>query len=291
MDPMDSRRITLATKPGASLAVNTYTPDNPTSLPLPLSKTLIVFLNGLAAPQTSWKPTLTILLQHHKPSLPALLTYDRYGQGASDPDPTDPPDTPYGHDADTVISDLHQLLSQACRDTLRLPPPGTNDSATTHLIFICNSIGCPLARLYAAAHPGTVPAFLFLDSMMANSDFVSVFPDPDAADFDPTTLPRDVSVRDLRHAREQYGARFHPTVPNGEGLDRRDLPRRLPFADGPVLPPGPDGRPPLVRVVGHDFERFARDGLEVWGSTSWMRAMSEVLGTDGDRDPWLYRWL
>ena len=267
---MDPQRITLVTKPGASLAVNTYTPEDPASLPPPLSNTLIVFLNGLAAPQLSWEPTLTILLQHHKPSLPALLTYDRYGQGASDPDPTDPPDTPYGHDADTVLSDLHQLLSQVCRDTLHLPPPGSG-SAATHLVLVCSSIGCALARLYAAAHPGAVSACLFLDSMMAGtSDPASVFPDPDAPGFDPRTLPRDVSVRDLRHAREQYRARFHPTVPNGERFDRRDVPRRLPRTDGPALPPGPDGRSPMLRVVGHDFERFARDGLEVGrGFLTW----------------------
>lgn len=263
---MDSRKITLATKPGASLAVRTYTPDDPTKLPAPLSDTLVVFLNGLASPQSSWKATIDLLLQHHPSSTPALLTYDRYGQGESDPDPSDPAnDTPYGHDATAVIDDLHQLLTQICSETaplhLHLPTPG--DSGSTRLLFVCNSIGCALARLYAASHPGTVSGFLFLDSMMANSDFVSIFPDPDGVEFDPGTLPEGVSAQDLRYAREQYRRHFHPTVVNSERFDRRDLPQRLPFADGPSLPSGPDGMEPVVTVVGHDFEKFARDGLEV----------------------------
>lgn len=245
---MDSHRITLATKPGASLAVRTYRPDDPAKLPAPLSTTLIVFLNGLASPQSSWNAAIDLLLQHRPSSTPALLTYDRYGQGESDSDPSDPPDTPYGHGAAAVIDDLHQLITQTRHDTARL-------------VLVCNSIGCALVRLYAACHPRTVAAFLFLDSIMANSDLVSVFSDPAGAS--PGDLPDGVSPDDLRHAREQYRARFHPAAPNTERLDRRDLPLRLPLAYGPVLPPGPDGRPPVVTVVGHDFEKFAQDGLEV----------------------------
>jgi pimeloyl-ACP methyl ester carboxylesterase len=130
---MDSRKITLATKPGASLAVRTYTPDDPTKLPAPLSDTLVVFLNGLASPQSSWKATIDLLLQHHPSSNPALLTYDRYGQGESDPDPSDPTDdTPYGHDATAVIDDLHQLLTQICSETRPATPaaPASSSSAT-----------------------------------------------------------------------------------------------------------------------------------------------------------------
>lgn len=280
---MDSHRITLATKPGASLAVRTYTPDNPAKLPAPLSTTLVVFLNGLASPQSSWNASIDLLLQHHRSSIPALLIYDRYGQGESDPDPSDPPDTPYGHDATTVIDDLHQLISRICTDTLHLPGPGPD--SPTRLIFVSNSIGCALARLYAAANPRTVSGFLFLDSMMANSDFVSVFPDPDA--HRAPKLPEGVSANDLRYAREQYGRYFHPTVPNAERFDRRDLARRLPFADTPVLPPGPDGRPPVVTVVGHDFDKFAQDGLEVCLRVilvAWF--LLTVF-----RVPWLYRRL
>ncbi|KAH8911644.1 alpha/beta-hydrolase [Coniochaeta sp. PMI_546] len=257
---MDAHRITLATKPGASLAVSTFTPRSPAELVPAKGKMLVVFLNGLTSPQSSWKATIDLLLQHDQQSIPAILTYDRYGQGESNQDPTDPPNTPYGHDATTVIDDLHQLLAQVCTEVLHITAPG--EGSNSHIFFICNSIGCPLARLYAAAHPGTVSGFLFLDSMMANSDFVSLFPDPDAADFDPATLPQDVSTEEIRYSREQYKKFFHPTVPNPERFDRRDMPQRLPFADKPVLPVGPDGNQPLLMVVGHDFNRFAQDGLE-----------------------------
>ncbi|OIW23427.1 alpha/beta-hydrolase [Coniochaeta ligniaria NRRL 30616] len=257
---MDAHRITLASKPGASLAAYTYTPRASAELPSPLGKTLVVFLNGLVSPQSSWKATIDLLLQNDQQYLPALLTYDRYGQGESDPDPTDPPNTPYGHDATAVVEDLYQLLGQVCSDVLHLRAPG--ESSNTRLVFVCNSIGCVQARLYAVAHPGTVCGFLFLDSMMANSDFVSVFPDPDAADFDPSKLPQGVSIEEIRYSREQYRKFFHPTVPNPERFDRRDMQQRLPFADKPLLPAGPDGSHPLLTVVGHDFDRFAQDGLE-----------------------------
>jgi pimeloyl-ACP methyl ester carboxylesterase len=128
---------------------------------------------------------------------------------------------------------------------------------------VANSIGCPLARLYAAAHPGTVSGFLFLDSMIANTDFVSLFPDPETLDPSTTPLPHGITVDDLRHAREQFRKFFHPTVPNGERFDRRDMATRLPHADQPVLPAGPDGKPPLLTVVGHDFDKFAEEGLQV----------------------------
>ncbi|KAB5525667.1 Alpha/beta hydrolase fold-1 [Coniochaeta sp. 2T2.1] len=258
---MESTKITLASKPNAQLAINTYKPKDPHRLPYPLDKTLLVFLNGLAAPQSSWGPTINLLLEKDDINpVPALVTYDRYGQGASDPDPSDPPDTPYGHDAAAVINDLYHLLMRVIPDIVHMDAPG--QCRSTRIVFVCNSIGCPLARLYAAANPGTVAGFLFLDSMMANSDFVSVQPDPDAADFDPAPVPEGISVDDLRHAREQYRKFFHPTVPNGEKFDRRDMPQRLPFADKPLLPPGPDGKPPVVYVAGHDFDRFAQDGQE-----------------------------
>jgi pimeloyl-ACP methyl ester carboxylesterase len=252
---MESHEITLASKPGASLRIRTY----PSSTNMAGSPpTLIVFLNGLIIPQSSWQSAIDILVSQ-RPSAPAILTYDRYGQGDSDPDPTDPPDTVYGHNAETVISDLHQLLLQVSADVLHIPPPGSG----TRLIIVANSIGCPLARLYAAKHPETVAAYLFLDSMMANTDFVSLFPDPDAADFDPDVLPDGVSVEDIRHARGQYGRMFRPSVPNREHFDRRDLRSLLPHAERPLLPHGPDGRRPLVTVVGHDWDVFAQQSLDV----------------------------
>jgi hypothetical protein len=40
-----------------------------------------------------------------------------------------------------------------------------------------------VARLYAGEYPSTVSAIQFLDSMMADCDFVSIWPDPDAPGF------------------------------------------------------------------------------------------------------------
>ncbi|KAJ4287450.1 hypothetical protein N0V88_007636 [Collariella sp. IMI 366227] len=185
-------------------------------------------------------------------SLPALLTYDRYGQGKSASDPSDPPNTPYGHDAREVITDLHQLLTQISSSHLHCSNP-----SDLRLVFICNSIGCVLARLYAAQHPGTVSAFIFLDSMMANTDFVSIFPDPDQPDFNKKNLPKDITADDLRYTRKRFENFFHPDVTNSEHFDRRNLRELLPRADEPKLPDGPGGREPLLTVVGHDWDEFA----------------------------------
>ena len=257
---MEHQKISLATKPGAFLHISTLFPD-PSDRPNgPLENVLVVFLNGLILSRETWFEAIDQLIEsRHRVGqpLPALLSYDRYGQGDSDPDPNDPQDTAYGHDAMEVITDLHQLLEQVSRDYLRSP---LGDLA---IAFVCNSIGCPLARLYAAEHPGSVSAVLFLDSMMANTDFVSLFPDPDHVDFDPGKLPSNVSVRDIQHARERFAKLFHPTVANPEHFDRRNLSQLLPHADRPNLPSAPGGHSPRLVVVGHDLDEFARQCEEV----------------------------
>lgn len=251
---MEHHKITLDSKPDAELSVSTYCPDKDV-------KTLVLFLNGLMLPQASWKPAIEILLQDRQLAAPAIITYDRFGQGKSEPDPSDPPDTPYGHNAAAIIDDLHQLLVQVCSQVLHFSLPGPDND--TRLVIVGNSIGCPLARLYAAAHPGTVSGFLFLDSMIANTDFVTLIPDPDSPAFDETALPDGVSVEDIRQARARVQKLFHPTVPNRERFDRRDMAERLPFADQPTLPAGPDGKAPLLVVAGHDRDTFANESLEV----------------------------
>lgn len=249
---MEDKTATLHTKPGASLHISILNPRPKDQNPL--SDILVVFLNGLALPCAAWSETVDHFLNLRNESnqpTPALLCYDRYGQGKSDSDPTDPPDTPYGHDARASVADLHQLLAQISHDELRRPVEDLR------LILVCNSIGCALARLYAAEHPRRVEAFLFLDSMMANTDFVSIFPDPDQSGFGEGTLPEDVTADDLRHARAKFREFFHPTVSNSEHLDRRQLRELLPRADGPALPDGPGGASPLLVVVGHDWDEFA----------------------------------
>ncbi|AEO57344.1 hypothetical protein MYCTH_2303376 [Thermothelomyces thermophilus ATCC 42464] len=262
---MEDKCVTLNSKPGASLHVSFSHPKPRQS---PLSNTLVVFLNGLMMPSAAWVESVNHLLNLRKDSgqpTPALLLYDRYGQGKSDSDPSDAWDSPYGHDARTVISDLHQLLTQVSHEELgrRLED--------LRLVLVCNSIGCALARLYAAEHPGRVAAYLFLDSMMANTDFGSIFPDPDDPGFDEGRLPEDITTDDLRHARAKFQELFHPTVPNPERLDRRNLRELLPHADRPGLPNVTKDKPPLLTVVGHDWDEFAAQCEQ--GSLSVPRAV------------------
>lgn len=248
--------LALDNKPGARLHYTYYPPSSSQGHPNPFSQTLIVFLNGLMLPRSSWDATIRSFLEKRivgRLPYPALLSYDRYGQGDSDhdPDDKDPPPS-HGHDAISAVKDLKQFTLQIWRDHLDHNKP-------THypcLIFVCNSIGCALARLFTQCYPGTVSGLLFLDSIMANSDYQSMWPDPDAADFDPRTLPERISADDVRYTREGYRRMFHPEVPNMEGLSRRNLAQLLPFDDGPKLE-GYLGRGPYLTVVGHDWETFA----------------------------------
>ncbi|KAL2195449.1 Alpha/beta hydrolase fold-1 [Corynascus similis CBS 632.67] len=249
---MEDKNVILNTKPGACLHISMVHPQPQRESPI--SDMLVVFLNGLALPSAAWSESVDHFLRLRKDSnrpTAALLLYDRYGQGKSDSDPSDSRDSPYGHDAQTVIADLHQLLTQISSDELHCR------LEDLRLVFVCNSIGCALARLYAAEHPGYVGAFLFLDSMMANTDFVSIFPDPDDPGFDEGRLPENITVDDLRHTRTRFLEFFHPTVPNSEHLDRRNLGELLPHADQPAFASGRGDKPPLLTVVGHDWEEFA----------------------------------
>ncbi|KAJ8131471.1 hypothetical protein O1611_g2154 [Lasiodiplodia mahajangana] len=227
------------------------------------SNILVVFLNGLIAPQSFWLPIMALMLHRLKPvgadtgsdaSRPQMLAYDRYGQGRTvDRDPSDEgKEDGYGHDTMDVVRDLHQLISQTTPDS---------DTRPKGIMFVANSIGCAIARLYAEQYPGTVAGMLLLDSIMANSDFVSIFPDPDAPDFDPV-LPTDVTIAMLYETRRKFREVFHPSVKNAEGLDRRNLATLLPDADKPPLSIGFDGKAPFVTVVGHDPEWFAKESLQ-----------------------------
>ncbi|KAI1207941.1 alpha/beta-hydrolase [Annulohypoxylon truncatum] len=230
---------------------------------------LVVFLNGLIVPQDGWAPTIRDLQRRWSEkgssSHPPLLTYDRYGQGQS---ARDPADAARGgtHSIQEVVGDLHTLVRQIWRIKVRATTTTRRKCpreprTTPRLILVGNSIGCVIARLYAAEYPGAVEALLLLDSNIANSDLVSIFPDPDARGFDPAAdLPPDVTIADLRRTREGYAAVFHPAAPNPEHLDRRAVAALLPDADAPALV-GPGGDGPLVTVVGHDWNAFAEEGL------------------------------
>lgn len=234
---------------------------------------LIVFLNGLIVPQISWQPTIDCIQRWaengHRSNYPLLLTYDRYGQGESGRDPAD---EQHGgsHDINEVISDLHALVQELWKTKTKEISNGqplqkggqAANQETPKLIFVANSIGCVIARLYAETYPGVAEALLLLDSNIANSDQVSMFPDPDAPGFDPAILPDDVTVEDLRRTRAAYASHFHPSAPNPEHLDRRNIASLLPHSDSPKLRGVGEGggKRPWITVVGHDWEVFAEEG-------------------------------
>ncbi|XP_014561305.1 hypothetical protein COCVIDRAFT_86853 [Bipolaris victoriae FI3] len=249
--------LALDTKPGAQIHYTYYPASKPQgNHPNPFSQTLVVFLNGAMMPRSSWDAAIRSFLEKRitgRLPYPGLLSYDRYGQGESDPDPDDPhPPPSHGHDAISAVKALKQFTLQIWREHLDINKP-------THypcLIFVCNSLGCALARLFAQCYPGTVSGLLFLDSIIANSDYQEFWPDPDAPDFDPHMLPDDVTADQVRAMREKYRSMFHPEVPSPEGLSRRNLAKLLPDAGAPKLE-GYLGRGPYLTVVGHDWETFA----------------------------------
>lgn len=246
--------ISLATKPTAQIAYS-FQPAVSTTKPA-----LLVFLNGLGLPQVSWLPAITQLKELRRENIPAILTYDRFGQGqTTDRDPNDEgaADPMHGHDCLSVVHDLRQFITQIAAEKL-----GVSETDSVPLVLVANSIGCALARLYAQEYPGTVAGLLLLDSVLANSDFVSVFPDPDAEDFDPTILPPGLPLQALRATREGTRRVFHPDVGSKEGLSRKNLRTLLPASDGPLLR-GPGGSGPFVTVVGHDFEAFAEESAKM----------------------------
>ncbi|KAI4121702.1 MAG: hypothetical protein LQ338_006214 [Usnochroma carphineum] len=247
--------IALSTKPSASIhytfAKGKESGNNPPRL--------VVFLNGLMTDKTTWLPVMAgIIRKQGDAGFPSLLAYDRYGQGLTeDRDPQDQGrEEGRGHNIADVVRDLYQLITQISKDKLDTSPE------QLPLVFVANSIGCAIARLYAEWYSGSVGALLLLDSMMANSNF-DWWPDPESSDFDPKELPEDVTVELLRKERAKFAAMFAPDVINKEGLDRRNLAELLPHSDEPLLPPlsGPGGGRPLVTVVEHDPERFATESL------------------------------
>ncbi|KAH8696479.1 hypothetical protein BGW36DRAFT_398024 [Talaromyces proteolyticus] len=217
---------------------------------LRLATKRIVQLSYTLTPATAPLRTISWLKERQPNHLPALLTYDRFCQGqTTDRDPADAvaSDPTHGHDLTAAVADLHQLITQIVADRT---PIGNVDAA--QLVLVGNSIGCALSRLYAHEYPGTVAALLLLDSNLANSDFVSIFPDPESP----------VSVETLRLGRGMMRKVFHPDVGNKEGLSRRNLPTLLPSSDSPKLQ-GVNGGGPYVTVIGHDYEAFAEESAKM----------------------------
>ncbi|CAF9925698.1 hypothetical protein IMSHALPRED_006757 [Imshaugia aleurites] len=245
--------VTLPHKPTATMACSYVSGTDPA--------VLVVFLNGLMTDKSSWVPVISGIIRQRKsrasPEFPSMLAYDRYGVGMSeDRDPLDQGrEQGHGHDCRDAAEDLHYLIRHFSEGLKLL------SGEKLRVVLVANSIGCAIARLYAERYP--VAAVLFLDSIMANSDF-DFWPDPNAPGFDKRKLPDDVSVEVLRQQRAKFAAIFKPDVVNREGLSRRNLAKLLPHSDKPML--GSQSERPWVTVVGHDFDAFAAESLRTMGT-------------------------
>lgn len=120
-------------KPDAPVAYELFQGDAASSL-------LVVCLNGLGLAQTSWRPTIELIQQSNISPKPWILTYDRYGQGASPKDPRESlpnKDPGYAHTLDDVTDDLQELIQTVSPDR------------SSRIVFVNNSIGAHVARRYA----------------------------------------------------------------------------------------------------------------------------------------------
>jgi pimeloyl-ACP methyl ester carboxylesterase len=257
------QKLTIPSKPDASISYSFF-PS--TKQPDATPKRLIVFINGLGLPASSWLPSISIFRENLK-SCPAILTYDRFGQGlTASRDPVDgTPGKENGHDFQEVANDLHEIITTIATTKLGAKASDVEDR-TLHLLLIGASIGVPILRLYTQHHPGIVAGAIFLDSNIPDVNYSDFLPDPDAPGSDPKTIVADdCTLAQYRGARERLAAMFDLKVKNAEGLDRSTGPALLPHADRPKLV-GPEGKGPWFSVVGHDPVTFAEVGLEKMGT-------------------------
>lgn len=266
--------IELPSKPGAQIKYRFFHKNDDAGAKEAQSKksqTLVVLLNGLLMSMDSWLPVISALRSAElETTLPlSIISYDRYGQGfTTDHDPSDAARVPGdSHDCQDAAKDLVELLQEICLHHL-----SQSLSNNVNLLLVGNSIGCAIARLFTPLSPVPIPAFLFLDSIMANSTF-DFWPNPSSPSFNPSTLPPDLTPSALHQQREFFLSRFSPSVPNKENLNRENLRFLLPHADKPSLIQRKEGGEvikPWVTVVGHDPKVFARNSLEQMGTAEWL---------------------
>ena len=225
---------------------------------------LVIFLNGLLTSMDTWLPIISGLRDSVLTKTPAILCYDRFGQGfTEDRDPLDRGREPgHGHDCNDAAQDLNELLEKTCLQYFDRPLDESFD-----IVLVGNSIGCAIARLLVPLCTIPIKGFLFLDSIMANSDF-DLWPDPDSPDFDPVGLPPELANGGLKEQRKAFLARFGPNVVNKEGLNRRNLLNLLPNSTGPPLIKGPVH--PWLTVAGHDPVVFANNSFEQMGTSTYL---------------------
>jgi len=224
-------------------------------------ETLIVYVTGIDNPGSIWYPTVDALLElDGSGNLPPMLVYDRVGQGNSIGKNADVPGRPkrHGRDCLEAAHDIRDVITQIGQ-RLGIHKKDIDD---LRIFFVASSIGAAICRLYAGSYPKTVSALIIIDSTLANSDTVSIFPDPQAPGFEERSLPHGVTSQLCQDARRIIGILYKPTSPNKEGLWRGNLPGLLPHSDKPKIV-GPSVRTPYITVIEHNRQKFASDFWKV----------------------------
>ncbi|CZT07260.1 hypothetical protein WAI453_012968 [Rhynchosporium graminicola] len=244
---MEKFLVSLDRDPRIRLACSFFSPPERSSP----RDTLIVFLNGIDSSKSQWSPAIDSLLKpRRRPYSTPFLAYDRPGQGNTLSRNEDVTARLQGHGRDCLEAahDLRELIKKVGKSRLGIDRDNIDSLG---IVLVAASIGVAIARLYAAEYPETVTGCLFLNSVLASSNIVSVFPDPDAPDFRPEDLTNGITPQDLEIGRKRLGRVYHLDAPNTEGLWRGNLGILLPFSDAPpLLGPGP--RTPYITVVQHD---------------------------------------
>jgi len=227
------------------------------------SKRLIVFLNGINIPHKLWYPVVQILNDNLK-ECPPMLLYDRVGQLGSIRLNKDVAGRPSGHGRDCLDAtyDLREVIAHTAEKRLGINPQRLD---SLRIIIAASSVSCAIARLYAAEFPKTVAALVLLDSTLANSDTVSIFPDPESPGFSSAALPTGVTPELCADSRRKIFPVYGSESRNPEGLWRGTLPSLLPHSDSPKLE-GPDPGTPYVTVIQHDPEVFPLQVYQVFST-------------------------
>ncbi|KAI8625457.1 Alpha/beta hydrolase fold-1 [Xylariaceae sp. FL1651] len=241
--------ICLPSKPDATIAYELFQGD-------PTSSLLVVCLNGLVLPQVAWKPAIELIQQSNIAPKPWILTYDRYGQGASSRDPREswPSKEPgYAHTLDDVTDDLHELIQTLSPDRC------------SRIVFMNNSIGAHVARRYADRYPTIVEGILFLDSNPGNTEYSAIWPNPKDLSFNlEQMVPPGTSLEVYEAAYTKVTTVFAPDAKNKEGFDRREIKNILPDPSKPKLKGSKTSdKGPWIIVVGHELEQFSKEEWEM----------------------------
>ncbi|KAI1451935.1 alpha/beta-hydrolase [Annulohypoxylon moriforme] len=237
--------VALPSKPEVPIAYELFEGDAASAL-------LVVCLNGLGLAQGVWKPTIELFQKSTVSPKPWILTYDRYGQGATPRDPREswPTKEPgYAHTLDDVTDDLHELIQTLAPDR------------SSRIIFVNNSIGAHVARRYADRYPTIVEGILFLDSNPGNTDYAAIWPNPKDPSFDLEKMaPPGTSLEVYEAAYTKMTTIFAATAKNNEGFDRRDIKNVLPDPSKPKLKGSKTSdKGPWITVVGHELEQFSNE--------------------------------